>query len=62
MGHLARLDARLVPVGDRATALVYRARAHRGDDPPFEAWMTSVYDESGPEPRLTLYQQTPIPG
>lgn len=54
-------EPRLVPVGEHAAALVYRARATRGDEPAFEAWMTSVYDVSGPEPRLSVYQQTPIP-
>ncbi|MDP9822093.1 DUF4440 domain-containing protein [Nocardioides massiliensis] len=54
-------EPRLVPVGEHAAALVYRARATRGDEPAFEAWMTSVYDLSGPEPRLSVYQQTPIP-
>lgn len=54
-------DPRLVPVGQGAAALVYRARAVREDEPPFVAWMTSVYDVTGPTPRLSVYQQTPIP-
>jgi ketosteroid isomerase-like protein len=55
-------DAKIVPAGDAAASLVYRAKAFRADDaPPFECVMTSVYAKSGDEWRLTLYQQTPIP-
>lgn len=53
-------DVRLVPVGPATAALVYRARATRGDD-LFEALMTSVYVLDGPRPLLALYQQTPVP-
>lgn len=33
----------MVPVGEAAAALVYRAPAHRDDDPPFDALMSSIY-------------------
>lgn len=54
-------DERVLPVGDDAAALVYRARAHRGDAPPFEALMSSVYCRTRDGVRLALYQQTALP-
>ena len=45
---------------DGAAALVYRARAVRGDDPPFVALMASTYVVVDGEPRLALYQQTAL--
>jgi len=53
-------DVRRVGLGDGAAALVYRARAVRGDDAPFEALMTSTYVVVDGEPRLALYQQTAL--
>jgi len=54
-------DARLVPVDDRTTALVYRATAAReGEGEPFVALMTSLYTLVDDSPRLALYQQTTI--
>lgn len=55
-------DPRLVDISDNAAALVYRAEASReGDDAPFVALMSSVYHRIDGEPRLALYQQTPVP-
>ncbi|MEU2202618.1 nuclear transport factor 2 family protein [Isoptericola sp. NPDC019482] len=51
-------DVRRVGLADGAAALVYRARAVRGDDPPFVALMASTYVVVDGEPRLALYQQT----
>ncbi|MFF2453166.1 DUF4440 domain-containing protein [Isoptericola sp. NPDC058082] len=45
---------------DGGAALVYRARAVRGDDPPFVALMASTYVVVDGEPRLALYQQTAL--
>lgn len=54
-------QAQLVPIGDEAAALVYRATATRhGQENPFVALMTSVYRLLAGEPRLALYQQTEI--
>ena len=54
-------DASVVPVGDDAAALVYRAKAYRAQDQPaFECVMTSVYVRDGDDWKLALYQQTPI--
>lgn len=54
-------EPRFIPLGRKAAALVYRARAQRGDEAPFVAWMSSLYRIEEGEPRLALYQQTGIP-
>lgn len=51
-------DARVIPVGREAAALVYRARAVREGEEPFVAWMSSVYAMVDGRVRLALYQQT----
>ncbi|SKC80536.1 DUF4440 domain-containing protein [Krasilnikoviella flava] len=51
-------DVRRVGLGEGAAALVYRARAVRGDEAPFVALMASTYVVVDGEPRLALYQQT----
>ena len=51
-------EPRLVPLGEDAAVLVYRARAQRGSDAPFEAIMSSIYRLVDGEARLALYQQT----
>ncbi|MFW6773782.1 nuclear transport factor 2 family protein [Nocardioides sp. CPCC 205120] len=52
-------EARTIPAGDGAVALVYRATARRaGADEPFVAVMTSLYRLVDGRPRLALYQQT----
>ena len=53
-------DARHVSLVDGAAALVYRARAVRGEDEPFVALMASTYVLVDGEPRLALYQQTAL--
>jgi hypothetical protein len=54
--------ARVMAVGEGATALVYRATAFRdADAPPFVAAMTSVYARGAGRWRLVLYTQTPVP-
>ena len=52
-------DARLVTAGDDAAAVVYRARATRSGEQPFEALMSSVYRRVDGRRRLVLHQQTP---
>lgn len=51
-------DPRRVELGSESAALVYRARAHRAGDLPFDAAMTSVYVTVDGAPRLALYTQT----
>ena len=51
-------EPRLLPAGVDAAALVYRAEAVRGDEPAFEALMSSTYALVDGTPRLALYQQT----
>lgn len=51
-------EPQLVRVSDVAAALIYRAVAHRGDEEPFEAVMSSTYALINGRPRLVLYQQT----
>ncbi len=53
-------DARLVGAGPDSACLVYAASAHRGDEPPFRAIMSSVYVRVDDRWRLALYQQTPM--
>lgn len=54
------LDPRRVGLGDGAATLVYRARAHRGEEEPFVALMASTYLLVEGLPRLALYQQTTV--
>lgn len=51
-------DERLIPAGPSAATLVYRATAHRGDEDPFAAVMSSTYALVAGSTRLTVYQQT----
>ncbi|WP_256282610.1 nuclear transport factor 2 family protein [Brevibacterium sp. HMSC07C04] len=51
-------DARMVAAGNSAAAIVYKAKASRGDEDPFEAVMSSTYTLVDGKPRLALYQQT----
>lgn len=53
-------DARTVPIGADAVALVYRAHAKRDGEDPFVALMTSLYTLRDGRLRLALYQQTTI--
>ncbi|GHG44379.1 hypothetical protein GCM10011331_02800 [Flavimobilis marinus] len=52
-------EPRAVSVGIDAVALVYRARATRGET-TFEGLMTSVYTRVDGDLRLALYTQTPV--
>ena len=51
-------EPRLVPVGDRSAALIYKATAQRHGEDPFIAVMTSTYRLVDGAPRLALYTQT----
>lgn len=51
-------DPQVIPLGEDASALVYRAVATRGGGLPFEALMSSSYVLIDGRPRLALYQQT----
>jgi hypothetical protein len=51
---------KLVTAGKEGAALVYRARAVREGQPPFEALMTSLYVRVMGRWRLALYTQTPV--
>lgn len=54
-------DARMVPLGDDASALVYRAESSRDDGADsFVALMSSIYRRVDGRSRLALYQQTTI--
>lgn len=50
---------RMVALADGDAVLVYYARAERDGQPPFTAWMTSVYTRVDGSLRLASYQQTP---
>ena len=52
---------RLIEVDEHTAALVYEARASRGDDDQFHALMSTVYTRSQGQWRIVLYQQTPVP-
>lgn len=51
-------EPRLVTIGPDSAALIYRATATRGKEPPFRALMASVYARAADGVRLVLYQQT----
>lgn len=51
---------RLIEVDEQTAALVYEARASRGDD-QFHALMSTVYTRFMGQWRIALYQQTPVP-
>lgn len=53
-------EARMIPLGDHAAALVYRATARRGSEPHFQALMASTYVLDDGKLRLGLYQQTTL--
>lgn len=55
-------DERLIDLGDDTATLVYMGRASRADEPPFHAVMSSAYVRRDGQWRLTLYQQTVVPG
>jgi hypothetical protein len=51
-------DPELLILSDESAALVYRARAQRGNEPPYEAAITSVYRRCDGSWKLALHQQT----
>lgn len=51
-------DERVVPLGDDAAAVVYRAEAQREDDEPYRAVMASAYRREAGRWRLAVHQQT----
>jgi ketosteroid isomerase-like protein len=53
-------DPEVIRLSDEAAALVYRARARRGAEAPYEAAITSVYRREGTAWKLVLHQQTPL--
>jgi hypothetical protein len=53
-------DPQLVELSDEVAALVYTARAVRGEN-PYVAAMTSVYRREAGGWQLVLHQQTPLP-
>ena len=53
-------DPRLVELSEDVAALVYTARAVRGEN-PYVAAMRSVYRREAGTWRLVLHQQTPLP-
>jgi hypothetical protein len=56
------IDApQLVTAGQDGAAIVYRARAVRAGQPPFEGVMTSLYVQVMGRWRLAMYTQTPVP-
>jgi len=55
-------EERIVPLGADAAAIVYTGRGYRdGEEPALTALMSSVYVQVSGEPRLAVYQQTPVP-
>jgi hypothetical protein len=55
-------DARVVPLGEHAAALVYTTCAQRGDEPAYRAAITSVYRRDAERWQLVVHQQTPLDG
>ena len=53
-------DPQLVELSEDVAALVYTARAVRGES-PYVAAMTSVYRREAGSWQLVLHQQTPLP-
>jgi hypothetical protein len=52
-------DLRVVPLGDGAGVVVYRAEARRDGEEPYRAVMASTYVRVGGRWRLAMHQQTP---
>ncbi|MDH5823977.1 nuclear transport factor 2 family protein [Luteimonas sp. RD2P54] len=52
-------ERRLLPAGDGAVALAYRASADRGEGDPYEALCGSVYTRTQQGWRMVMHQQTP---
>jgi hypothetical protein len=52
-------DAHVLALGDDAACVNYRAAAQRGDEPVYEALMSSTYVRRADGWRLAVHQQTP---
>lgn len=48
----------MIAAGNSAAVIVYKAKAARGDENPFEAIMSCTYTLVNGKPRLALYQRT----
>jgi hypothetical protein len=55
-------DPDVVELSNDTAALVYRARAQRADEPPYDAAITSVYRRRNGHWELVLHQQTLLSG
>ena len=53
-------EPRPIALGDDTATLIYRARAQRGQKPPFTALMSSTYRSVNGRVCLVIYQQTPV--
>lgn len=53
-------DVRVVPLGEGAAILVYRATARAEGEEPFSALVSSAYLERDGRWRLTFHQQSPL--
>lgn len=53
------IDERVLPLGDAAAVVAYRATAQRGDT-TYRALFTSTYHRNGDRWQLVVHQQTPI--
>ena len=53
-------DPDVLILSDESAALVYRTRAQRVNEPPYEAAITSVYRRCDGSWKLALHQQTPL--
>lgn len=55
-------DVRLATPRDGVGVITYRFTGRRGEEPAYVALMSSVYIRHDGAWRLTLHQQTPLPG
>jgi uncharacterized protein YchJ len=53
-------DEVVLPLGDDAAAVTYRARARRGDREVYTALIASTFVRVDGRWRLALHQQTPV--
>ena len=54
------VDARVLPLGEGAAAVLYTAEARRGDEPVYSALMSSTYVRRDGGWRLAVHQQSPL--
>ena len=53
-------DARVVPFGEDAGIVVYKATAQRGDKQPYVAYMSTGYVRRDAAWKVAFHQQTPL--